>query len=954
MQNGPTKTPSDPDHELAEVRRVISEVTRRRIGGESVDDDAVQRRYSHLMPNLGERLRVLRGIETAESKARLRNRKSGSFDVEVLGDRETYEYLSEHLKGYELFERLSYGGQGVVFRAQQRDSKREVAIKLLLDGPLASERKRHRFAREIDMIARLNHPGIVTLYESGVVGRRHYFAMEFVDGVPIDDFMLLERPSVREIAAIFIEICRAINYAHQRGIIHRDLKPTNILVDDDRRPHILDFGLGKELDDREPDSDVSALSLPGQIVGTMPYLSPEQLGGEDGETDVRSDVYALGVVVFQTLTGNFPYPVEGKLETVRQTILTREPLRLRQAIATTEQNGHLSKADFDDEMEAIVRTALQKEKDRRYQSAAALADDLERYLAGDAVEARADSRLYVLKKVVRKYRVHVGIAAGFAAMLAASSVLVTAQWLKARHERDNARAIAQLAHSTLDAVVNEFEEAVRPLAGGAAVRDRLMAAMDQKYEQLRPLVESDVALEGLLAAIREKQGDIACAQGRRAEAGRHYEALLQISRRRIREEPSDIAAELSVARAHRKLGEVAGVDYDHFETAIDLGTKLASEKPAASEERYELCIAHLAFGQRLLDDGRYEWADEQAETALGLAESELKADGGLERWLEALSTANALHGRASLKLGRAEAGLASLQKCLHLREELTRLRPSDVNLRHELFLAYANVAKHYRDRELNDQAIDLFRKSVEEGSYLTTADPGMVVWKHDLYGVLDPLTRLCLTCGALDDAQLHCDAAVSLAEELVDRDPVNPRWRRTLAFSHYLQAMVSLSRERIQEAYSSFHTAAIIRGELRFEASAGPALHLELATTHDRLAECAALLEHSATAIGHHAEACRLKRQLSAENPDVTEFSLELVESQLGFAALLLNRGWSADGISATELVSKASSSLQALEASGRLSGDGFDAWPAELQRRLRVLRNALASSVADSIQASP
>lgn len=416
---------------LAQVEKVVREVIDNRRAGLQVDYSAIERRHADLLPHLSERLRRLQMIEAAARQAKQQPESAGSTDQRRLAFDEDLGFLREALTGYEILERVHYGGQGIVYKAIQRSTKRTVAVKLLLDGPLATERQRHRFAREVELVSRLRHPNIVTLYESGDVRGRPFFAMEFVDGLPIDDYVLLNGLGVRETVMLFQIVCQAVSTAHQQGIIHRDLKPTNIVVDAQGQPHVLDFGLAKEIAHLCTGDARTSVSVAGQIVGTLPYLSPEQADGAGDEVDVRSDIYTLAVVLFELLTGCSPYPVEGDRETVRNNILYHKPVSLRKLLSHADTGTPPGSRHANDDLEKIVLKALEKDKSRRYQSAAALADDLGCYLVGDAVEAKAASTSYLLRKTLRKFRVHVAIAATFGALLVAALIGVTAAWQRA-------------------------------------------------------------------------------------------------------------------------------------------------------------------------------------------------------------------------------------------------------------------------------------------------------------------------------------------------------------------------------------------------------------------------------------------------------------------------------------------------------------------------------------------
>jgi WD40 repeat protein/tRNA A-37 threonylcarbamoyl transferase component Bud32 len=314
------------------------------------------------------------------------------------------------IEGYDILGEIHRGGQGVVYKAVQRATKRTVALKVLRDAALATDEERIRFQLEIDVVAGLHHPNIVTIYESGVVHDCAYYAMEYVHGRPLDDFMRGRGLSVRETLALFTKVCSAVNYAHQRGVIHRDLKPSNILVDTEGEPRVVDFGLAKVAGTRLA-SDGRPLTVTGMFMGTVAYASPEQARGDQSLIDIRTDVYSLGVILYESLTGEYPYPVVGQIADVLKHVIETEPKRPSSV-----------RHRIDNEIETIVVKALAKDRGRRYQTAESLLRDIEHYLAGEPIDAKRDSAWYVFNKTVRRHRVAVGIAASFVALLAVAAV----------------------------------------------------------------------------------------------------------------------------------------------------------------------------------------------------------------------------------------------------------------------------------------------------------------------------------------------------------------------------------------------------------------------------------------------------------------------------------------------------------------------------------------------------
>ncbi|MEP3480793.1 MAG: serine/threonine-protein kinase [Fuerstiella sp.] len=298
--------------------------------------------------------------------------------------------------GYEIRSEIHRGGQGVVYRALQLGTKREVALKFMLCGPFASHESRRRFQREVEVVSQLRHPGIVPIFDSGEADRQPYYVMEYVPGLRLQDFVKHQQPGVTDILKLMALLCDAVGFAHQQKVVHRDLKPSNIMVTKDGEPRVLDFGLAKLA---TADSDTMALSISGQVMGTLAYMSPEHASGKSDSIDTRSDVYSLGVILYELLADQLPYVLEQSIANNLNTIRTAEPVDLH------SRGNHLPL-----KVCTIVGKALSKDKARRYQDATGFAADIRRYLSGDAIEARSDSKLYVLKKKTRPYIFQIALA----------------------------------------------------------------------------------------------------------------------------------------------------------------------------------------------------------------------------------------------------------------------------------------------------------------------------------------------------------------------------------------------------------------------------------------------------------------------------------------------------------------------------------------------------------------
>jgi serine/threonine protein kinase/Tfp pilus assembly protein PilF len=337
---------------------------------------------------------------------------------------------------YEILHVIGSGGMGTVYAAEQKQPRRRVALKLVR-GDRLSERARRRFEYEAELLGRLRHPGIAHIYEAGVAdsgsGPEPFLAMELVDGAPLAQWVAESSPSLRKKLDLFVELCLAVQHAHERGVLHRDLKPDNVLVEHDGKPKVLDFGIARAVG-----ADVGAatrLTEAGSIIGTLSYMSPERLAGDPDAIDTRSDVYSLGVILHELVSGRRPHDIEG--------------LPIGKAIETIQFQDpppFPATANVSRDLQIIVAKAIDKQPARRYASAAALADDVQRFLRDEAIAARPASTLYQVSKLVRRHRAFAigAVAVVVMLVLGLSGTMWQARRAEARRqEAEHEKSVAQ-------------------------------------------------------------------------------------------------------------------------------------------------------------------------------------------------------------------------------------------------------------------------------------------------------------------------------------------------------------------------------------------------------------------------------------------------------------------------------------------------------------------------------
>ncbi len=736
-----------------------------------------------------------------------------------------------HWDQYELLGEVRRGGQGVVYRALQRSTQRTVAIKVLRERPLSISADRARFEREIQILAAVSHPNVVTIHESGTRDGWSYYVMDFIDGEPLDRFVAKQpwknaRDRIDGILALLAKVCDAVHAAHLHGVFHRDLKPGNILVDRSGEPRVVDFGLARSVHPEDEGPEREPMTQTGQFLGTLPWASPEQAAGRTTELDLRTDVYSLGVVLFQLLTGCFPYQVNGAVRDVLNEIVQTPPQRPRSALP-----------ELDDDAETIVLKCLEKSPERRYQSAGELARDLRRRLAGEPIDAKRDSMLYVLRKSVQRHRAAFAVGLLLLAMLSASTLgfrTLYRQQAEAHRLADEAAADArqrfrearEVAEFLMDDVAarlgtllgaselrkallldayNRFSALARDsddyevqldlarLRGKLARLARALSRSDEACEHCeaglagvdRLLIErpDDRALVALRADLLRLRGDLALWRGDTDAAEQAFEVGFRTFERLLEHEPDDVTLlqGLSLACERRALLASTRGDPDASlawaARMLDLKQQIVAKTPHEPDARYELSVAHERMGRAAPDP---QAAQSHIEAALQIRESLVQQSPQDGQFLRALSISYEQLAMLAAKRSDSTADLAWTDRMVALKRRLIAIEPQNFLYQNDYAISLDRMAGQIRESEparalaLNQEALEIYRRQVE-------GDPGSVRFKSDLLASLHDVARSARAAGNLEQARERWNELRERLESQCAERPSDGKLRLRLA-----------------------------------------------------------------------------------------------------------------------------------------------------------------------------
>ncbi|HUU98991.1 MAG TPA: serine/threonine-protein kinase [Phycisphaerae bacterium] len=747
------------------------------------------------------------------------------------------------VEGYELVEEIGRGGMGVVYKAVQASTKRKVAIKVMREGRFAGRVNRARFEREVRILGQLKHPSVVTVYDSGEAGGHFYYVMDYVSGQPLDVHMTAGERSIDQTLKLFAKICDAVNAAHLRGVIHRDLKPSNIRIDADGEPCVLDFGLAKVA---ASDAEAWQMTMTGQFVGSLPWASPEQAEGSPSKIDVRTDVYSLGVILYQMLTNKLPYVVTGSMRDVLENIMTVEPSR-----------PSAIRREINDDVETIVLKALAKEPQHRYQIAGELARDIRHYLAGEPIEAKRNSGWYVLKKTLRLYKGRV--AAGLVMALMLVGGLVATSTLYARAVASEARAKRRFddVRKLANTFMLDFHDQIKDLPGSTPARESLVETALEYLDRLAGEAGDDQSLQHELAWAYCKLGDI---QGNPYNFGGHlgdtegafasYRKALEILEHlsTTHSYHDHTRARRDLSACHNYIGDMQRVSGQSdaalasYRKALDIREALLAANPTDAEARRDLSASYNRIADLQHDNYRNEEALDCARKALEIDEGLLTEDPANKRARRGLGVNYLLVAKLLARSDRSEEALDYARKSLEIRQSVLAADTTNAEARRDVAVAYDGIGMLQRSARQTEEAFVSFRKSLEIFEALSAADPADVRARKNVSIGYERIGRMLQAAGQTEEALASFRKSLEVFEALSAADPTSADIRRSLSLCHYRIGKTLAATGQAQEALVSYGKSLEITEALSAANPSNARYRRDTAVTHDRTGSAYAAL----------------------------------------------------------------------------------------------------------------
>jgi serine/threonine protein kinase/tetratricopeptide (TPR) repeat protein len=802
---------------------------------------------------------LLRANDDSPPSAPEARRATGAFAPEVPAEVLTTdrpgqeERVGAVIAGrYKLVEEIGEGGMGSVYMAQQIEPvRRAVAVKVIKAG-MDSRAVLARFEAERQALAMMDHPNIARVLDAGTTeSGRPFFVMELVRGVPITEFCDARKLTPRQRLELFVPVCEAIQHAHQKGLIHRDIKPSNVLValyDDRPMPKVIDFGVAKAAG--QPLTDRTLLTGFGAVVGTPEYMSPEQASLNNLDVDTRSDVYSLGVLLYELLTGTTPVDRKslGKaallevLRIVRDVEAPRPSVKLStiETLANVAANRGTEPAKLSKlmkgELDWVVLKALEKDRTRRYETANGLARDIQRYLADELVEARPPSTGYRLRKFGRKNRAALTTAVAIAVLLVAGSAVATWQAVRAtraeaqsRLDRDRAEESFRQARAAVDDYFTEVSESkLLNVPGLQPLRKDLLERALKYYQSFIEQRGGDPRVKAELAATHYRAAWITQAVGSQERAVDLYKRALSLYDELVSAEPDVERLQIDRAIVCNDLGLLlSGLNHpaeamQFHQQALEAREKLAPNHLNHGRFQNELAKSHMNLGRLLLQAGKPAEALAAYQAALDLNvrwehepvnnladfPSDLGRNFNDPRQIRA-DVANIYRniGYAHYRAGRTAESLAAYQHAVDTLESLIREDPRDTGFRERLVALLRLIGFSHGIDGRQEASLAAYQHALEIAEPLAADNPAVAGFRVQLATIHRDIGRWMRRNNRLAEGRRHLEQAVAIQEKNVREEP---KWEGSLAGYYRELGWVHRLQGDAEEAMRLFQRARVL------------------------------------------------------------------------------------------------------------------------------------------------
>ena len=823
---------------------------------------------------------------------------SAAIDVGAI-ELPTEEQVSGKRVGpYEVVRELGHGGMGTVYLAVRADDQysKQVAIKLVNRG-MDTDLILRRFTMERQILANLEHPNIARLLEGGSTpDGLPYFVMEYIEGVPINDYCDAHRLSTAQRLELFREVCDALHYAHQNLVVHRDIKPSNILVTDDGVPKLLDFGIAKLL---SPGWMVETGESTASMVRLMTpeYASPEQLRGISITT--ASDVYSLGVVLYELLSGHHPYQLNSRrLEEVVQVILEEEPLKPSVAVTRTESGEQIQSTDHEKiqkregsveklrrrlsgDLDNIVLKALRKEPGRRYASVQEFSDDLRRHLEGLPVAASPDTFSYRAGKFVQRHKA--GVLAGAIVVITLLTATGVTAWQArvARRERDKAERRFNQVRKLANSVLFEYHDGIEKLPGSTPVRERMVKDALEYLDNLSAESAGDSALKRELATAYEKVGDVQGAPFR-SNLGNFKGALeshrkAMVIREGLNNKTADESLKLELARSYGAIGELLFVTGD-LPTAL---THYAKEfaifdllKNVTVETRRESSTLAVRFGRALAASGKLKEAVASFQKGIMIA-NDLSATSKEDRLLiRAKAFAHIYLGDAYADMGQLNEALESERAAFALLEPL--LNETDAQSRRDVAVAYVRVADVMSKMGNKRAALEMEEKALVQDQEAVKVDPSNALARRDVYIDYYKIAFMQEALGDMEPALANQRQCITLVEASVSRNPTSAESLADLAVAYFRYGEMLEHVHDAPNALQSYKKAVAIEESMSKADPTNTVTRGDLSEDYMKVSDVTLKLGNSSDALEGYLKALAIREDLVTKSPEDAEGRTQL------------------------------------------------------------------------------